>query len=140
MNNSKKTMANRRIVTDSDCCRLGALLTSPEGRVWGHARAIRILDVRLEDAERVADDQAPQGLVTMNSTVELTDIASGKRRRVTLAYPEDCEFMPDGISVLDPLGVELLGRRIGETVVKGGRKFRINTIVYQPEAAGALHL
>lgn len=140
MNNNKRAKANRRLVTDSDRCRLGSLLTSAEGRFWGRARVLRILDARLEDAERVSNEQTPRYLVTMNSTVDLLDLASGKLRRVTLAYPEDCELIPDGISVLEPLGVELLGHRIGDTFYKGGRKIRINTIVYQPEAARAEHL
>jgi regulator of nucleoside diphosphate kinase len=76
----------------------------------------------------------------MNSTVELLDTHTGERRRVTLTYPDDCELMSNGISVLDPLGVKLLGCEIGDTVYDDTRKFRITKILYQPEAAGALHL
>lgn len=132
--------AKQCFITDADRCRLGSLLTSREGRIWGRARNVRILDARLEDAAPVKTRETPQGLVTMNSTVELLDLLSGERRLVTLAYPEDCEFLADGVSVLDPLGIELLGRQIGDTVCQDTRRLRITRIAYQPEAAGALHL
>jgi regulator of nucleoside diphosphate kinase len=136
----EKERSKRCFITDADRCRLGSLLTSRERRMWGRARNIRILDTRLEDAEPVADCKAPQGLVTMNSTVELLDLDSGNRRLVTLAYPEDYEFLPDAVSVLDPLGTGLLGSEVGDTVCPDSRQFQITRIVYQPEAVGAMHL
>jgi regulator of nucleoside diphosphate kinase len=99
-----------------------------------------MLNSRLEDAEPVALAAVPAGLVTMNSTIEMLYSRTGKRRRVTLAYPEDCEFLPDGISVLEPLGMELLGAQTGDVVRADGRQFRITRIIRQPEAEGALHL
>jgi regulator of nucleoside diphosphate kinase len=130
----------RCFVTDSDRCRLGALLSSCEGRAWARASCLSELDARLEDAKAVALEQTPRYLVTMNSTVELMDIHSGKRRRVTLAYPEDCELVCHSVSVFDRLGIQLLGSEIGDVVHDGTRRFCVTQILYQPETAGDHHL
>lgn len=130
----------RCFITDADRCRLGTLLESSEGRAWGRARNRRILDARLEESIPVNSRETPKSLVTMNSTVELLDLSSGARRRVTLTYPDDCELMPDSVSVLESLGMKLLGCEIGDILYDNARQFRIAKISYQPEAAGALHL
>lgn len=137
-NVSMKT--KRHTITDADRRRLGSLIVSNEGRAWGQARNTRILDSCLEDAVPVTSQETPKSLVTMNSIVELLDTSSGQSRQVTLAYPADCGYISDGVSVLDPLGLKLLGGEVGEFVSDGPRRFQITKIVYQPEAAGALHL
>lgn len=80
----------------------------------------------------------------MNSTVLLSKHASDEQRTVTLVYPDDLDLIADGISVLDPRGTDLLGRRVGDLVhwSAGGsrRDIRIEDVVYQPELAGASHL
>jgi regulator of nucleoside diphosphate kinase len=98
------------------------------------------LNARLEDAEAIDSNRTPASLVTMNSTVELLDARSGRRRCVTLAYPADCELVPDSVSVFEPLGTELLGSHIGDIVSFGNQQCRVNAILYQPESAGAGHL
>lgn len=139
MCNSKLEL-KRCVITDADRSRLGSLLESNEGRSWGPARIRRILDARLEDSIPVSSNKTPESLVTMNSIVELVDMGTGERCEVTLAYPADCVFMPKGISVLEPLGMKLLGCEVGGVIHDNGRRFRVAKIVYQPEAAGALHL
>jgi regulator of nucleoside diphosphate kinase len=130
----------RCCITDTDRCRLGALLTSCEARAWGRARCLSTLNARLEDAEAIDSNRTPTSLVTMNSNVELLDVRSGRRRCVTLAYPADCELVPDSVSVFEPLGTELLGSHIGDMVSFGNQQYRVNAILYQPESAGAWHL
>jgi transcription elongation GreA/GreB family factor len=129
----------RYCITDTDRCRLGALLTSCEARAWGRARSVSALNARLEDADAIDSKSTPTSLVTMNSTVELLDVRSG-RRCVTLAYPADCELVPDSVSVFEPLGTELLGSHIGDIFSFGNQQYRVNAILYQPESAGAWHL
>jgi len=130
----------RCLITDSDRCRLGALLSSCEGKAWGRATCVSALNARLEDAKAVGLEETPHCLVTMNSCVELTDVHSGERRRVTLAYPEDCELVQDGVSVFDRLGTQLLGSEIGEVLHDRAGHFRVTRIFYQPETAGDRHL
>lgn len=127
-------------ITDADRCRLGTLLSSCEGKAWGRAACLRILDDRLEDARAVDSDRIPKGLVTMNSKVELINTSTGKRRRISLVYPEDCELVPDSVSVLCRFGTQLLGSEMGDVLSDGKQHFRVSKILYQPETAGDRHL
>jgi regulator of nucleoside diphosphate kinase len=131
-------------LTDVDRCRLGTLLTCEEAASYGSARERANLETKLEEAEVVSAAATPRTLVTMNSTLVLVDASSGERKTCTLVYPEDRDLMPHSVGILQPLGQRLLGRCVGDIVRtnEGSRakQFRIETIVYQPEAAGAGHL
>jgi regulator of nucleoside diphosphate kinase len=133
-------MNKKRLITDSDRCRLGSLLTSSEYTAWGNPQSLSKLNSRLESAVPIGTDQTPRDLVTMNSTVLLTDEASGEDRQVTVAYPQDDDFVRAGVSVLEPLGLELLGSEVGDIVRDNRKEFRVANIVFQPEMAGARHL
>jgi regulator of nucleoside diphosphate kinase len=80
----------------------------------------------------------------MNSRVRLRDMASGKRLTLTLADPFDITMFGDRLSVAGPAGMALLGKHVGETVSwtlgRKIRRFRIEQVIYQPEAAGDYHL
>ena len=127
-------------LTDADRCRLGNLLTSREGRAWGTQRRRAELYSVLEEATPVAPSDAPETLVTMNTTVELVDLESRARRVVTLVYPQDLDVVADGVSVCEPLGVALIGCQEGDVVQcrdeHGSRRMRVARIVRQPEHAG----
>ena len=131
-------------VTNSDRCRLGAWLTSQEAHVWGNRRSLADLEVLLEEAEPVTSRLAPETLVTMNTAVKLVDLATEKRRIVTLVYPDDMDLVADGVSILEPLGTALLGCQAGDVIQcpdeQCQRRYRIAKVVYQPEHAGASHL
>jgi regulator of nucleoside diphosphate kinase len=101
---------------------------------------LRRLDARLEQATAVNREQAPPDLVTMNSRLELLDVRSGSRQCVTLVYPEDCDLVPESVSVFSPLGTQLLGSKIGDKLFDGERHYLVSRILYQPEVAGAFHL
>ena len=111
---------------------------------YGTARSRADLETRVEDAEVISVATTPRTLVTMNSTLVLADACSGERRICTLVYPEDRDLVPHSVGILQPLGQRLLGRCVGDIVQmnerRGAKQFRIETIVYQPEAAGAGHL
>jgi regulator of nucleoside diphosphate kinase len=131
-------------VTNHDRCRLGTWLSRPEARSWGHPQALTDLEALLEEAEPVSARLAPQSLVTMNTEVKLEDLATEKRRIVTLVYPDDVDLVADGVSILEPLGTALLGCQAGDVIQcpdkECQRRYRIDKVVYQPERAGASHL
>jgi regulator of nucleoside diphosphate kinase len=131
-------------VTDNDRCRLGQLLDSDDICAWGGRCCRGRLEALLEQAEPVEARVAPEGLVTMNSTVRLSDPSSGEWRTVTLVYPDDVDLTTDGVSVLEPLGTALLGCNVGDVIqcpaVECRRRLRIDEVIYQPERAGAFHL
>jgi len=102
------------------------------------------LETKLENATSVDANSAPIDLVTMYSTVELIDLQTGRPSLVTLAYPDEVDLVPSGISIFGPLGMALLGRQVGDVVKcpeEGcGRKFEVAEIIYQPERVGERQL
>ena len=139
-------MNNRTIhVTQHDMERLRALIASTNGgRGDDRDRPyLATLARQLDQAVVVGPDEVPPDVVTMNSRARLRD---GRRTWImTLVFPEDAVPEEGAISVLAPLGAALLGCRVGQTVsfrVPGGaeRACDILSVLYQPEAAGDLHL
>jgi regulator of nucleoside diphosphate kinase len=70
---------------------------------------------------------------------------SGAVRILTLTYPHAAREAEGCVSVLSPLGVQLLGAREGDVVTwpePEGRatKMVIDEVIFQPEASGDWHL
>ncbi|HDY98199.1 MAG TPA: nucleoside diphosphate kinase regulator [Pseudomonas sabulinigri] len=98
-----------------------------------------VLRARVVSHKRIASD-----VVTMNSTVRFTDEASEREFVLTLVYPEQAG-RPGTISILAPVGIALLGLKVGQSINWQGPqgrplKLKIMDIVYQPEASGDYHL
>ena len=91
----------------------------------------------LETANVVASDAMPPDVVTMNTQVVVQDEASGERRVLRVVFPSDADPPAGLISVLEPLGVQLLGASAGQVVEcalgDGVRHLRIDRVLYQPE-------
>lgn len=134
-------MSTTCLVTKADRRRLGALLATSEGRAWGSLQTVGELDALLEDAVPVSSRDAPETLVTMNSTVRVVDVDSGEERTVTLVYPADAGEWNDEVSVTDPLGVALLGSEVGDMLQSpddaSAQHLRVAELLYQPERASA---
>ncbi len=110
------------------------LLTELDGT--GHVRA---LDVELERAAAVDSAEIPPDVITMRSRVRLA-FGDDEDEEYTLVYPEEADMSENRISVLSPVGTAILGYRAGDVVSwdvpDGSIAIRINSVVYQPEAAG----
>jgi transcription elongation GreA/GreB family factor len=115
-------------ITVLDRCRLGSLLTARECRAWGRPQCLSALSSRLELAEEIPKGHVARNVVKMNSKIILTELESNRRRQVTLAYPQDCDSFNDGVSVFDPLGLELIGSAVGDVVTNGDAKFRVTSV------------
>lgn len=74
---------------------------------------------------RIGDD-----VVTMRSTVEFKDEASGATREVQLVYPKDADIAAGRISIMTPIGAGLIGLRTGQSIKWPDRSgnFRVLTI------------
>ena len=132
---------SRRCLTEFDSMRLRVLLTS--ARTPGSKLNVYLdrLQRLLETADIVAPRDIPRDVVTMNSKVRLKGDHVEHDMALSLVFPADAARDADleklDVSILSPLGLSLLGRRIGE-VVDG--RVRIDELLYQPEAAGEFHL
>lgn len=99
------------------------------------------IDSLLDAAELVASHAIAPDIVTMYSMVELADLASQARSRVTLCYPADAEPDDGLVSVRSPIGASLIGRRVGSVVhwrmPDGERRgAKVVALLFQPESIG----
>lgn len=97
----------------------------------------------LDAAEIVTPSDVPSHVATMRSQVLLTDAHSGQDFEVLLSYPDDADTQDNRVSVLSPIGLAVLGCKVGEDAVwqgSGGTEVRarLKAVQFQPEAAGEL--
>ena len=63
---------------------------------------------------------------------------------LTLVYPDQADLSAGRISIMAPVGMALLGLRVGQTIEWPGPQgkpltLKVTELDYQPEAAGELH-
>jgi regulator of nucleoside diphosphate kinase len=137
-------MERKIYITEFDKIRLEALIDEAE-EFGGHGRKdLEALTEELAHAEIVSSEDIPPDVVTMNSKVVLRDVDTSEEMTFTLVFPEDADVDTGSISILAPVGTAILGYRKGDViewpVPSGMRRITIEEILYQPEAAGDLHL
>ena len=128
------------LLTDADQERLARMLRGVEGpqnSLYAYAMALKS---EMDRASVVPAKEVPADVVTMNSRVKVRDVKTRKIETYVLVYPWEASSIEDGLSVLAPIGTALLGTRVGDVVswrVPGGqRTLRVESVLYQPEAAG----
>lgn len=95
------------VVTDQDSRRIrGALRRSSAA---GLGAGVEELSRKLQLAVQVSSDRIGGDVVTLDSQVSLEDPDTGSLERYTLILPGDSEIGVDRLSVLAPLGGQLLG-------------------------------
>jgi len=101
---------------------------------------IETLEQEIDRAKRIEPRKIGPDFVTMNSEVEVIDLASGRVMTFKLVYTQDADFKNNRLSVLSPLGSALIGYREGDEVEfrvpAGTKKVKITRILFQPEAKG----
>ncbi|MCC6362495.1 MAG: nucleoside diphosphate kinase regulator [Bryobacterales bacterium] len=132
-------MRDRIYITEADFEKLRLLV---EGRRSGRGpdpENLDTLEQELDRADVVEAEAIPRDVVTMNSEVRLKDLDSGDIKVYRLVFPSQAR-VDTTISILAPIGIALLGYRVGDTiewrVPKGIRRLKVLDVLYQPEAAG----
>ena len=94
----------------------------------------------LDGAKVVDPESIPSNVVTMNSIVKLSFLATNKQIQFQIVYPDQANLKEKKISIFSPIATALIGYKIADeiewTVPSGLTKIRIDEIIYQPEAAG----
>jgi regulator of nucleoside diphosphate kinase len=124
-----------RTLTQLDYVRLTRLAS------LSHRDAYQAVQELLENSDLVASTAVPATVVTMYTQVLLQEDAGTAPYKVTPCYPDDAEPSQGFISVLSPLGANLLGLQVGDIArwpTPSGRErtARILDILFQPEASG----
>ena len=131
------------VITEADFDRLRHLLESPRYRAT-HPVLLRTLKTELDRSAVVAPGDVPKGVVTMHSRVRVRDVSAGESETYTLVYPDEADILAGKVSVLAPLGIALLGARVGQVVdfeaPAGPRRLKVEKVLYQPEDSGDFHL
>lgn len=76
---------------------------------------LRLLE-ELKEANIIAGDQLPRGVIGLGSEVKLFEKTLGKQLTVTLVLPAKVDPQHNRISIFSPLGVALIGYREGDKV------------------------
>jgi regulator of nucleoside diphosphate kinase len=126
------TIHGERVLTELDHVRL---------RKLQDARAHPALEALLDIAELMRSREVPADIVTMHSKITLVDTRTGQRDQMTLCYPPEADPAKGFLSVLSPVGMSLIGLRLGAVAhwnTPGGeaRSARVEEILFQPEASG----
>lgn len=127
------------LITREDKKRLQRILPRLAGGEYADREDLVLLSEELERATEVEPDDMPPDVVTLNSTVRVSDLENGQSQDYTVVMPGEANYEAGRISVLAPLGTALLGYRVGDEieweVPRGVRRLRIDAVLYQPEAA-----
>lgn len=134
-------MENAICVTRTDYQRILNVIGTTSGKPTGF---VGVLMRELERARMVAPAHVPGNVVTMNSRVLVREVVSGRVTEITVTYPDDAAGVNGKVSVLSPIGIALFGGREGDIArwrtPSGIGEFKIEKVVYQPEASGHYHL
>jgi regulator of nucleoside diphosphate kinase len=127
-------------ITRVDAEKLRNLISKAEHSEYRGSNYLKMLAGELDKAVVVEPRQIPPNVITLNSTVCLTDADTGDEMIYTLVFPEEADMSQGKISILAPIGTGMLGYRVGDTfewdTPGGKRSIRVKEILYQPEAAG----
>ncbi|HEY6083387.1 MAG TPA: nucleoside diphosphate kinase regulator [Chitinophagaceae bacterium] len=138
------TRKKQTLITQNDYDRLIEIIRQGKSLGTLSVGSLEKIGEELKKARIIEQAKIPADVVTMNSKVEITDMATHRKMTLQLTYPDSADIKQQKISVFAPVGTALIGYRAGDEIaweVPGGKKvFKINNVVYQPEAAGDFHL
>ena len=116
---------NNIILTEADFQKLSALVAT------ANRDGAELLEEELGRAVVVDEKKLPKDVVSMNSKIIFQDLENGKERSITLVYPHEANIQENKISVLAPVGVALIGLRVGQIIqwpVPNGKEKRFKVI------------
>lgn len=95
------------------------------------------LAAKLDSADIVSPREISPDVVTMNSKLHLKDFQTQEEMIISLVFPQDANLKRNRLSILTPLGISLLGCKVGQQIEK---RIEVKQLLYQPEASRDFHL
>ena len=127
-------------VTDVDSRRLEMLIEGSRPKDLRDEGSVALLESHLDDAEVTPARGIGPDVVTMNSEVRVRDLDTHEAIVFRVVFPRAADAAAGRISVLAPLGMAVLGRRVGDHVTwhtpGGRRRLWVDRVLYQPEREG----
>lgn len=101
--------------------------------------ALSKLGEELDRAAVINTNAVPSDFVTMDSSVEFEDLTTGAIEECTLVFPERADAAIKRVSVLAPLGIALIGCRVGDiawwATPAGRRQLKVRRVTPAPRAS-----
>lgn len=120
-------------LSNEDYQKLKSLVTSRLTCALSDPAMLRSLNQELKRAKLVSPGELNDTIVGMNSTITLRDLQSDGMETYTLVYPAQADIANRRLSVLSPVGVEVLGCRCGDNIGwlthSGWRMMKIEKVV-----------
>lgn len=134
-------MKNRPIVISTvDRPRLVAMIRDAVASGSTRRDLLLALQGELDRAQVLEPTAIPNNVVTMNSTIVVRDLDDDEVETYVIVYPAFADIKQGCLSVLTPMGMAVLGFRVGDVIEwefpLGVRRVRIEEVKYQPERAG----
>ncbi|MBN1560283.1 nucleoside diphosphate kinase regulator [candidate division KSB1 bacterium] len=127
-------------ITHNDKKKLRHLLAQSRAHHLEEEKYLSDLEFELARAKVVKSHGVPADVITMNSQVRLLDTTSQEEMVCWLVYPDYANDEHGKISIFAPMGLALIGYRVGDIIewpVPGGMlRIKVLEILYQPEASG----
>ena len=134
----------RRVTSAADSAKLDAAVSHARQSWSSYAPYLEGFRAQLGRAKVVPPGEVPADVITMNSRFALADPDEGTAVCYTLVYPQEEARQQGRLSVLSPMGMAVLGARVGEEVAwmssDGPRVATVRHLLYQPEAERDFHL
>lgn len=131
-------------LTDLDATRLRALIEGYRQTSRRDLSAVLRLEQELGRADTVSRRAVGPDVVTMNSKVRVQDLRTKERSEFTVVFPRAVDHDLGRLSVLAPLGMAVIGARVGDVIewrTPGGvRRLRVEAVTSQPEREGRFEL
>lgn len=126
-------------ITQNDLEALREAIYEAKNNGYRSSVYIKLLQEELDRATIVAPEEIPSDVITMNSSVLLTDLNDHEQMQLTLCFPQDASH-EGHVSVLAPIGTAMLGYRVGDTfewdTPSGKAHLRVDKVLFQPEVTG----
>lgn len=97
-------------MTENDYTKLSALVANVS------TKTAEQLELELDRAKIVQENEIPKDVVAMNSVVKFIDMENNQESTMTLVYPNDANIDENKVSILAPVGAALIGLRVGQTI------------------------
>ena len=133
-------MLSEAIVSDTDKERVIERIRHARSSWTTYAPLLDWFRGGLDEVQTVPPAEVPDDVITMNSRFAVMDLRTGETISYTLVFPEDEALERGKLCVLSPMGMALLGARVGDIVhwngADGPGSAEVLRLLYQPEAAG----
>ena len=137
-------MEKELLITEFDLDRLESLLDMCWRRSGFDEKNLELLQKKISNCIVVPPEFIPNNIITMNSTFTVENEVTNEKKTYTLVFPEDADIRGNKISILAPIGVAILGHKVGEFIEwvapSGLKKMKFIQIHYQPETCRQFNL